>query len=221
MRYSRGLEDLIMSFRIPNRILLAILFVQVFSLVAAEAQSQNSTAPSVADAAKQAREQKKNAASAAKIITDDDIDAKNVKPGAEGLTVSAAPELDTQGPSAAAVAAQEAADQRKDLSPTDDPLKKGDSAKVAKLKEELAQAEEDLKLSQRENQLEQDTVYSKPDYQHDAAGKAMLDELQRQISDKQALVEELKSRLTALQELLSRQSAQPPAADKPATPPQP
>src|SRR5271156_1535167 len=210
-----------MSFRIPNRLFLAILSLQVFSLVAAQAQSQNSTAPSVADAAKQAREQKKNAASAAKIITDDDIDAKNVKPGAEGLTVSAAPELDTQGPSAAAVAAQEAADQRKDLSPTDDPLKKGDSAKVAKLKEELAQAEEDLKLNQRENQLEQDTVYSKPDYQHDAAGKAMLEQLQRQISDKQALVEQLKARLSALEESLSRQAAEPPAAQKPAAPPQP
>jgi len=210
-----------MPFRISNRLLLAILFAQAFSLMAAHGQSQNTTAPSVADAAKQAREQKKNAATATKVITDDDIDAKSVKPGAEGLSVSAAPELDTQGPSAAAVAAQEAADQRKDLSPTDDPLKKGDSAKVVKLKEELAQAEEDLKLSQRENQLEQDTVYSKPDYQHDAAGKAMLEELQRQISDKQALVEELKARLTALQELLSRQAAEPPAADKPATPPQP
>ncbi len=210
-----------MSFRIPNRLLLAILFAQGFSLVAACAQSQNATAPSVADAAKQAREQKKNAATTAKVITDDDIDAKSVKSGAEGLTVSAAPELDTQGPSAAAVAAQETADQRKDLSPTDDPLKKGDSAKVVKLKEELAQAEEDLKLSQRENQLEQDTVYSKPDYQHDAAGKAMLEELQRQIGDKQALVEDLKARLTALQELLSRQAAESPAADKPATPPQP
>ena len=209
-----------MLLHIPARIALAIMASQVFFVGAAQLQAQNPPAPSVADAAKQAREQKKNAASAAKIITDDDIDAKNVKPGAEGLTVSAAPELDTQGPSAAAVAAQEAADQRKDLSPTDDPLKKGDSAKVAKLKEELAQAEEDLKLSQRENQLEQDTVYSKPDYQHDAAGKAMLEELQRQISDKQGLIEQLKARLSALEESLSRQAAEPPAAEKPATPPQ-
>jgi hypothetical protein len=210
-----------MWFRIPTRLALTIIASQAFFVGAAPLHAQNPPAPSVADAAKQARDQKKNAATAAKVVTDDDIDAKNVKPGAEGLTVSAAPELDTQGPSAAAVAAQEATDQRKELSPADDPLKKGDSAKVVKLKEELAQAEEDLKLSQRENQLEQDTVYSKPDYQHDSAGKAMLEELQRQISNKQALVEELKARLTALQELLSRQAAESPAADKPATPPQP
>jgi len=209
-----------MLFHLPTRVALAIMATQVLFVSAAQLQAQNPPTPSVADAAKQARDQKKNAATAAKVITDDDIDAKSVKPGAEGLTVSAAPELDIQGPSAAAVAAQEAADQRKDLSPADDPLKKDDSAKVAKLKEELAQAEEDLKLNQRENQLEQDTVYSKPDYQHDAAGKAMLEQLQRQISDKQALVEQLKARLSALEESLSRQAAEPPAAEKPATPPQ-
>ena len=210
-----------MLFHLPTRVALAIMATQVLFVSAAQLQAQNPPTPSVADAAKQARDQKKNAATAAKVITDDDIDAKSVKPGAEGLTVSAAPELDIQGPSAAAVAAQEAADQRKDLSPADDPLKKDDSAKVAKLKEELAQAEEDLKLNQRENQLEQDTVYSKPDYQHDAAGKAMLEQLQRQISDKQALVEQLKARLSALEESLSRQAAEPPAAQKPAAPPQP
>ena len=209
-----------MLFHLPTRVALAIMATQVLFVSAAQLQAQNPPTPSVADAAKQARDQKKNAATAAKVITDDDIDAKSVKPGAEGLTVSAAPELDIQGPSAAAVAAQEAADQRKDLSPADDPLKKGDSAKVAKLKEELAQAEEDFKLSQRENQLEQDTVYSKPDYQHDAAGKAMLEELQRQISDKQALIEQLKARLSALEESLSRQAAEPPAAEKPTAPPQ-
>src|SRR5271165_7586420 len=116
MRYSRVFEGLIMSFRIPNRLLLAILLAQVFFSMTAQGRSQNTTTPAVADAAKRARDQKKNAATAAKVVTDDDIDAKSVKPGAEGLTVSAAPELDIQGPSAATVAAQEAADQRKDLS---------------------------------------------------------------------------------------------------------
>src|SRR5271154_7442773 len=218
MRRLRSFEGLIMSFRIPTGLALAIL---VFSVGIAQSRAQNPPAPSVADAAKQARDQKKNATTAAKIITDDDIDAKSVKPGAEGLTVSAAPELDTQGPSAAAVAAQEAADQRKDLSPADDPLKKTDPAKVAKLKQELAQAEEDLKLSQRESQLEQDTVLSNPDYQHDTAGNAKLAELQQVISDKQALVDDLKKRLTELQDTLNQQGAAPPGAENPASPPQP
>ena len=204
--------------RISIRLTLAILLAPAFCLASAHSQTQNPPAPSVADAAKQAREQKQNAASAAKVITDDDLDPKNVKPGEEGLTAPT-PQLETQPPSPAVVAAVEAADAKSEKSPADDPLKKSDPARVAKLKAELAQAEEDLKLSQRESQLEQDTVYSKPDYQHDTAGKDKLAELQRAIGDKQALVDELKKRLDELQDTLNQQGAAPPA-ESPAAPPQ-
>ncbi|MGA2419892.1 MAG: hypothetical protein ABSG69_07385 [Candidatus Acidiferrum sp.] len=207
-----------MAPRIWTRLTLAILLAPAFCV--AIAYAQNPPAPSVADAAKQAREQKQNAASAAKVITDDDLDPKNVKPGEEGLTAPT-PQLETQPPSPAVVAAVEAADARSEKSPADDPLKKTDSAKVAKLKAQLAQAEEDLKLSQRESQLEQDTVYSKPDYQHDTAGKDKLAELQQVISDKQALVDDLRKRLTDLQDALNQQGAAPPAAENPAAPAQP
>jgi hypothetical protein len=212
-----------MAPRISTRLTLTLLAASVFCV--ANAHAQNPPAPSVADAAKQAREHKQNAASAAKVITDDDLDPRNVKPGEEGLT-AATPQLETQPPSAATVAAVEAADAKSEKSPADDPLKKTDPAKVAKLKAELAQAEEDLKLSQRESQLEQDTVYSKPDYQHDTAGKDKLAELQSAISDKQALVDDLRKRLTELQDALNQQGAAPqqstapPAAENPAAPPQ-
>jgi hypothetical protein len=214
-----------MPFSVPTRMVLAILLAQVCSLAEARAQAQDGVAQnsagqstpaaSVADAAKQAREQKKNATSAAKVITDDDLDPKGVKPGSEGLTVPAPPQLETQPPSAGAVASAETADDKSQKSPTEDPLKKSDPAKVAALKEELARAEEDLKLVQRESQLEQDTVFSNPDYQHDTAGKAKLAELQQAIGDKQGLVEELKARLTALQESLGQQPAEPPTAEAP------
>jgi hypothetical protein len=218
MRLSEYFEGLTMAPRIWTRLTLAILLAPAFCV--AIAYAQNPPAPSVADAAKQAREQKQNAASAAKVITDDDLDPKNVKPGEEGLTAPT-PQLETQPPSPAVVAAVEAADARSEKSPADDPLKKTDSAKVAKLKAQLAQAEEDLKLSQRESQLEQDTVYSKPDYQHDTAGKDKLAELQQVISDKQALVDDLRKRLTDLQDALNQQGAAPPAAENPAAPAQP
>ena len=224
-----------MSLGIPTRLALALLLASAGSLAFGQTPAQNAPAPSVAEAAKQSREQKKTAASAAKVITDDDLDPKGVKPGAEGLTVPAPAQLETQAPSPAAVAAVEAADTKSEKSPADDPLKTTDPAKVAKLKEELARAEEDLKLVQQESELAQDTVYSNPDYQHDTAGKAKLAELQQAIGDKQGLVEELKARLTALQETLSQQPAgtapaeAPPAApsipaptpaEQPATPPQ-
>jgi hypothetical protein len=208
-----------MAPRISTSLALAILLTTVFCVAAARSQTQNPATPSVADAAKQAREQKQNAASAAKVITDDDLDPKNVKPGEEGLTAPT-PQLETQPPSAEAVAAVESADAKSAKSPADDPLKKTDPAKVAKLKADLAQAEEDLKLSQRESQLEQDTVYSKPDYQHDTAGKDKLAELQSVISEKQALVDDLRKRLTELQDALNQQGATPPPAENPAAPPQ-
>jgi hypothetical protein len=208
-----------MRFGIPSRMFLAaILLAYGFTSPRAQSQSQDSST-SVADAAKRARDQKQNAASKAKVITDDDVDAKKVKPGDEGLTVSA-PRLDTEGPSAQAVAAQEAADVRKEESPADDAVKKSDSAKIERLKEELARAEEDLKLSQRELSLQQDTVYSKPDYQHDTAGKATLDAMQQQIGDRQQRVEQLKTQIAAMEELQSKKTGTPPAADKPAAPPQ-
>jgi predicted RNase H-like nuclease (RuvC/YqgF family) len=210
-----------MAFRTSARLILAILVAETYCVAAhAQTPSQDPPANSVAEAAKLARERKKDAASAKKVITDDDLNTADMKPGDEGLKVST-PQLETEPPSPAVVAADEAADKKAETSPPDDPLKKTDSAKVAKLKVELAQAEEDLKLSQRESQLEQDTVFSNPDYQHDTAGKAKLEELQQQINDKQSVVEQLKARLSELEQALSQQGGAPPASQTPATPPQP
>jgi hypothetical protein len=117
------------------------------------------------------------------------------------------------------VAAQQEADARHEQAPEGDPVKDTDSAKIANLKGELARAEEDLKLSQREASLAQDTLYSKPDYQRDTAGKAQLDAMQQQINDRQEKVEQLKTRLAAMEELRKKKGGTP-AEDKPAAPPQ-
>jgi len=206
-----------MSTVISFRLVVAIVAAHILVLGAARAQAPDSSSDSVADAAKQARERKKDAASTKKVITDDDLPTTGMKPGDEGLQV-ATPNLDTEAPSAAAVAADEAADKKAATSPADDPLKSTDPAKAAALKAELAQAEENLKLSQRESALDQDTFYSNPDFQHDEAGKAKLADLQQQISINQQKVDELKARLEAMQEALSKQPASSPASEKPATP---
>jgi hypothetical protein len=203
-----------------SAILLASMGVLAGAQSSANSSSGNGAngSSSVADAARRAREQKQNASSPAKVISDDDLDAKRVQSGQEGLT-TATPQLDTQPPSAEAVAAQQQADTRQEQAPEGDPVKDTDSAKIANLKGELARAEEDLKLSQREASLAQDTVYSKPDYQHDKAGKAQLDAMQQQINDRQEKVEQLKTRLAAMEEL-QKQKGGAPAADQPAAPPQ-
>ena len=60
---------------------------------------------SIADAARRSREQSKNATKPSKVITDDDLDRKNIKPGAQGLTVDAPAKLETAPPTADSVAA--------------------------------------------------------------------------------------------------------------------
>ena len=189
--------------------------------VAAQTAPQDSSAQSVADAAKRAREQKKNAGPSSKVITDDDLDNKRVKPGAEGLTVPT-PRLETEPPSPEAVAAAEAADKKADKSPADDPAKSTDDAKIAEMKKALAVAEGDLTLAQRELALAQDSFYTNPDYQRDTAGQAKLAELQQTINERQDRVAQLKAELAAAEEAASRKKghAAPAPAEPPATPPQ-
>src|SRR6266404_4803119 len=80
----------------------------------AASQQSSSQDPSVANAARRNRDKKKNPPSSAKstkVITDDDLDRKNVKPGQDGLNVGASPMMETEPPSAQAVASAEAADE--------------------------------------------------------------------------------------------------------------
>jgi hypothetical protein len=197
------------------RFAMPLLVVCGLLLLAVPAQSQDSQSQqsqSVADAARRAREDKKNASKPAKVITDEDID-KMPKPGAEGLNVGSAPKLETEPPSPAAVAADQAADQAA-ISPPKTP---GESPEIAKLKEKIALAKKELDLDKRELSLDQDTYYSQVDYVHDTAGQAKLAAEQQQINDKQIALEELKARLTALGGVDDTDKA--PAADQTAPAP--
>jgi uncharacterized coiled-coil protein SlyX len=82
-------------------------------------------------------------------------------------------------------------------------MKSSEDEKLAKelaaLKEQIKQAQSDLDLRQREQALQQDTYFSNPDYVHDTAGKAKLDALKQQITDKQQELDRLKARLAELQ----------------------
>jgi hypothetical protein len=207
-----------MSYKLFRSVSLAALALAGLP-VAAKSAPQETSAQSIADAAKRAREQKKNAGTTTKVITDDDLDSKYVKPGAEGLTVPT-PQIETAPPSPAAVAAAEAADKKAESSPADDPLKDTDDAKIARRKKALAAAEEELALAQRESALAQDTFYSNPDHQRDAAGQTKLTELEQAIRDRQDRVAQLKGELAAMEEAASHKKAAPPS-EPPAAPPQP
>jgi hypothetical protein len=178
-------------------------------------QSSDAQKQSVAEAARRSRQSAKNATKPSKVITDDDLDKENVKPGAQGLTVDAPAKLETEPPppDAVAEAAAESSvphDPAAVPDPSDDP-------QTLRLKDLIADAEKDADLARRDLALQQDTVYSNPDYEHDIAGKAKLAALQQQINDKQQEVDRLKMRLAAMEELQKKKrAAKPGAAPAPA-----
>ncbi len=205
-----------MSHRISLRLAVAALIAAAAIPLATRAQSQDSQPQSVADAARRAREQKKAAAKQpAPVITDDTL-----KPSAPPAQTANAP-APAQSPEAAAAkpatgSSSAPAEQPAPGSPAEDADQKAKaSAELASLKEELTQAQKNLDLVQRELGLEQDNVYSKPNYASDTAGKTKLDDLKRQVTDKQQTVDALKTRLAALLDSLG---GTVPAA--PAAPPQ-
>jgi len=198
------------------RVIAALLGAGVTLPIATLAQSQDAQAQqsassdaSVADAARRARDQKKNAAKSSKVITDDELDRHEFKPGKAGFNVMAPPQLETEPPSAEAVAAAQAADEdaEKEAAAQD--------ADIASLKLKITQAEKDLDVLRRQLALDQDSYLSKTDYAHDTVGQSNLDSERQQINDKQAQIERLKTRLAALEELKSHRKT----TGKKATPP--
>ncbi len=172
---------------------LAVSFVLASALLpaAAFAQSQDS----VAEAARRSRAQKKNSEKPSKVITDETLEVKKgdvQSAAAEQLRMPGTPETPAQP--APADAASSAAQNEKKAS-EDEKLAK----ELAALKEQIKQALSGLDLAKREQALQQDTYFSNPDYVHDTAGKAKLDAIKQQITDKQQELDRLKVRLVELQ----------------------
>jgi uncharacterized coiled-coil protein SlyX len=212
-----------MSRCISVRLALAALIAAAALPLSSLAQSQDSQTQSVADAARRAREQKKAAdKQPAPVITNDTLkpaapasapspdaapaSAPSSQPAAEG----------SKAPAPGAAASATADQSAPGLPAADGDQKPKDSAEVAAQKQQLAEAQKELDLLQRELALEQDNVYSKPNSASDTAGKAKLDDLTQQLAGKQQTVETLKARLEAL---LGSAGAAAPA--KPPAPPQP
>ena len=204
-----------MRFGSSLKIKLAVVAVSALLLPAIAFAQQDQ---SVAEAARKARERKKTAPTAKKVITDDDLPA--AKPG--DITVVGQGQPESATPAAASGAAEPAANAA-------DAAKKAadEDAEAAKLKAQVAQAEKELDLLQREFALDSEAYYSKTNYATDTAGKAKLDAEKQAISDKQLELDRLKTRLAAVQELQGRRkpaqagSTNPPSAggEKPATQP--
>lgn len=213
-----------MSPNISLRLATVALVAAIVLPVLSRPQSQDSQTQSVAEAARRAREQKKSAAAKpAPVITDDIL--KPSAPAAQAPNTPApAPSSEATSVAAPAPAAQPAADSSgapdATITPAGQPAadadqKAKDSAEVAAMKQQLAEAQKALDLLQRDLALQQDTYISNPDHAHDTAGKAKLDAMLQQIAGNQQTVDALKAQLAAL---LASASSKAPA---PAAPPQP
>src|SRR5271169_389516 len=142
-----------MSRSVSMRLALAALIVAAVIPLTARAQSQDSQTQSVADAARRAREQKKAASrQPAPVITDDTL--KPSAPAAQGANAPDAAPAPSAQPAADSSSAPETNAAPAPGSPAENADKKTkDSAEVAREKQQLAEAQKEFDLIQRELSL--------------------------------------------------------------------
>lgn len=186
----------------------ATLLVGGFAVTAC-AQSTDGSTQSVAEAARKAREQKKNAAKPVKTVTNDDLPKAPVADSglaaAKASDPAAAKPEDPSTTPAAPAANDEKTKQKK----------ADDQAALELAKKDLAQAATELDVLQRKAALDSDVYYSKPGYQSDTAGKANLDAEAQQISDKKQAVDALKAHVAELQALVGEEPTPDPGKNSP------
>ncbi len=128
-------------------------------------------------------------------ISGSDVDMKNFKPGSSGVDFGGPPLLETKPPVPARI---EAVSLDEKIASLTRALRIAcDSPKDAGIQAELDGAEQELKVMQREFDLDQNAYYSKTNYAADTAGKAKIDAELQQIQYLQSEVERLKGELAA------------------------
>jgi hypothetical protein len=193
---------------------LGILLVMPMGIAAGQAPppSQDAQAPapaptdSLAAAAKQAREAKKDQPKPARVWNDDTIPKSNAAisvvgqtPGDNGGTAAAPGDAAAAAPAAAAngsAAAGGAAAGGGD--------RKALESSIANAKERLATIKVDLDLLQRTYTLDSQMYYIKPDYASDTDGAAKLKDEQDQIAAKQQEMDDEQKKIDDLNAELSK-----------------
>jgi hypothetical protein len=199
---NQELEEVAMrhSFITPT---LSLAFLSLFSI---ELAAQNPQDASVADAARQAREQKKSASKPAKVITNDALAGapqqySTTSPG----PAAPSPDPITQPMTNSQTGPAETEAGSTDANPTGS--KSGTAAEAADtqskpeltaLKQQIADQQKEVDLLVRLYTLDQDAFLSNPDHAKDPQGKAKLEEQQQEIQAKVAEVARLKGKLDAI-----------------------
>ena len=180
------------------RLRLALPVVLAATLLPAAAFAQSQDTQSVAEAARRSRGQKKNSVKPVKVITEETLDVKKgdvQSATAEQLRIPGTPETPAQ-PAAGAANANAPGSKN----PSEDDKGRAALKERVALKEKIKDAQSDLELLQREYQLDQDSIYSSPDYTKNSSGNEKLAALKQRISDKQQELDQLRARLAAMPE---------------------
>jgi hypothetical protein len=197
---------------------LGILLVMPLGIAAGQAQppSQDAQAPtpaptdSLAAAAKQAREAKKDQPKPARVWDDDTVPKSNAaisvvgKSPDDGAGAATAAPTGANGSAGAAGGATAGVGNRRAL-----------EGSIANAKDKLATIKVDLDLLQRTYTLDSQMYYIKPDYASDTDGAAKLKDEQDQIAAKQQEMDELQKKIDDLNAELSSlpAPANPPSSD--------
>jgi len=171
------------------------------------AWAQGGQEQSVAEAARKAREQKKTAAKPSTVITNDTL--KPATPATVQNAVAATESMPGTNAAASAPAETDATAEAANKTSEAEAAKK--KAEIEALKLQVAEKAKEVDLQQRELALANESYYSRPDFSKDPDGKAKLDAMQSDLTQKKSELAELKAKLKALA---------PDADQKPAAPQQ-
>src|SRR5208337_4530228 len=185
-----------------NRKRVCVSLIVLGALLAGmpKARAQGDQEPSVADAARRAREQKQAAAKPSAVITNETLKPASPAtpeggPQAAGdATANAATNANAAGADAATAATSAKPAAASGPTAAEAAEKK---ARITALRQQVADKKKEVDLQQRDLTLANDDFYSRPDFSKDADGKARLDAMQSDLKQKQDELAGLQAKLAA------------------------
>jgi len=192
-----------------NKVCVSAILLTACLVGMPSARAQGEQEPSVAEAARKAREQKKAPAKPSTVITNDTLKPATPATVQQATAVTESiPGTDTTATTGATVDAAKAAQPAKGPSEEEIAKKK---AEIAALKQEIADKAKEADVQQRALALANESYYSRPDFSKDPDGKAKLDAMQSDLAQQKDELAKLKAKLLELA---------PDADQKPAAPQQ-
>jgi hypothetical protein len=165
------------------------LVIAGFFLFSFQIAAQTTEEPSIADAARMNRGQKKASTQPGKVITNDSLNPTSSSPAPSGASTPQPAQAPVASSDASAASVQSA------LLPEDAEKLKSE---IAGLKQQLKEQQGELELLKHLLQLDKESYYSKTDYARDTEAKAKLDSEQDELKQKEEEFAKLKAKLESL-----------------------